>query len=31
MVDGNKLNYVLEFLYLGSTISSNGCIDDGTK
>ena len=28
MVDGNKLNYVLEFTYLGSTISSNGCIDD---
>ena len=28
MVDGNKLNTVLEFTYLGSTISSNGCIDD---
>ena len=28
MVDGNKLNPVLEFAYLGSTISSNGCIDD---
>ena len=28
MVDGNKLNPVLEFTYLGSTISSNGCIDD---
>ena len=28
MVDGNKLNSVLEFPYLGSTISSNGCIDD---
>ena len=28
MVDGNKLNHVLEFTYLGSTISSNGCIDD---
>ena len=28
MVDGNKLNSVLEFIYLGSTISSNGCIDD---
>ena len=27
MVDGNKLNSVLEFTYLGSTISSNGCID----
>ena len=27
MVDGNKLNSVLEFIYLG--ISSNGCIDDG--
>ena len=26
MVDGNKLNSVLEFTYLGSTISSNGCI-----
>ena len=28
MVDGNKLNSVLEFTYLESTISSNGCIDD---
>ena len=28
MVDGNKLNSVLEFTYLGSIISSNGCIDD---
>ena len=28
MVDGNKLNSVQEFNYLGSTISSNGCIDD---
>ena len=28
MVDGNKLNSVPEFIYLGSTISSNGCIDD---
>ena len=28
MVDGNKLNPVLEFTYLGRTISSNGCIDD---
>ena len=28
MVDGNKLNCVLEFTYLGRTISSNGCIDD---
>ena len=28
MVDGKKLNYVLEFTYLGSTISFNGCIDD---
>ena len=28
MVDGNKLNSVLEFTYLGSTISSNGRIDD---
>ena len=28
MVDGNKLNSVLEFTHLGSTISGNGCIDD---
>ena len=28
MVEGNKLNSVLEFTYFGSTISSNGCIDD---
>ena len=28
MVDGNKLNSVLEFSYLGSTMSSNGCIGD---
>ena len=28
MVDGNKLNSVMEFTYLGSSISSNGCIDD---
>ena len=28
MVDGNKLNSVLEFTYLGSIISSNGCIDE---
>ena len=28
MVGGNKLNSVLEFTYLGSTISSDGCIDD---
>ena len=27
-VDGNKLNSVLEFTYLGSTISSDECIDD---
>ena len=27
-VDGKKLNSVLEITYLGSTISSNGCIDD---
>ena len=26
-VDGNKLNSVLEFTYLGNTISSDGCID----
>ena len=28
MVDENKLNSVLEFTDLGSTISSDGCIDD---
>jgi len=28
MVDGNKLNSVMEFPYLGSTISSNGCFND---
>jgi len=28
MVDGNKLNSVLKFIYLGNTISSIGCIDD---
>ena len=28
MVGGNKLKSVLEFTYLGSTISTNGCIDD---
>ena len=28
MVDGYKLNSVLEFTYIGSTISSNGWIDD---
>ena len=28
IVNGNKLNYVLEFTYIGSTISSDGCIDD---
>ena len=28
IIDGNKLNSVLKFTYLGSTISSNGCIDD---
>ena len=28
MVDGNKLNSVPEFTYIGSIISSNGCIDD---
>ena len=27
MVGGNNLNSVLEFTYLGRTISSNGCID----
>ena len=28
MVDGNKLNSLLEFTYLGTTITSNGYIDD---
>ena len=28
MVDGNKLNSVLEFTYLESIISSDGCIED---
>ena len=28
MVGGNKLNSVLEFAYLESTISNNGCIND---
>ena len=28
MVDVNKLNSVLEFTYVGSTISNNGCVDD---
>ena len=28
MVDGNKLNSVLEFTYLGSSILNNGCIGD---
>ena len=28
MIDGNKLNSILVFTYLGSTTSSNGCIDD---
>ena len=28
MVDGNKLNFVLEFTYLGIIISSNGRIED---
>ena len=28
MIDGYKLNSVLEFTYLGSIISNNGCIDD---
>ena len=28
MVDGNKLNFVLECTYLGTAISSDGCIDD---
>ena len=28
MVDGNKLKSVMEFTYIESTISSNGCIDD---
>ena len=28
MVDGNKLNSVLDVTYFGSSISSDGCIDD---
>ena len=28
VVDGDKLNSVLEFTYIGSTIPSDGCIDD---
>ena len=28
IIDGNKLNSVLELTYLGSTISSDGCIED---
>ena len=28
MVGGNKLNSVLEFTYIESTISNYGCIDD---
>ena len=28
MIDQSKLNYVLEFTYLRSIISTNGCIDD---
>ncbi len=28
IVDGKKLSSVLEFTYLGSIASSNGCIDD---
>ena len=28
MVDGIKLNFVLEFSYLRSTISSDGCTND---
>ena len=28
MVEGNKLNFVLEFTYIGCTISRIGCIDD---
>ena len=28
MVDENKLNSVLEFTYLGSIISNNGCFDN---
>ena len=27
VVDGNELNSVLEFTYIGSNISSNGCTD----
>ena len=28
MIDGNKPYCVVEFTYIGSSISSNGCIDD---
>jgi len=28
MVDRNKLNTILEYTYIGSSISSDGCIDD---
>ena len=31
MVDRNKLNSVLEFTFLGSTISNNGCSDDENR
>ena len=31
MVDRNKLNSVLEITYIGSTTSSNGCIEDETQ
>ena len=31
MVDGNKLNSVLDFTYLGSTILNNGCIYDNIQ
>ena len=31
IVDGNKLNSVLEFTYVGSTLPSNGCIDYDIK
>jgi len=31
MIDGNKMNSVLEFTYLGSTLSSKGCIGDAIQ
>jgi len=31
MFGGNKLNYVLEMTYIGSTISSDRCVDEKTQ